>query len=336
VGLDLKDNENERGHGDRDTQGSNSMSAVATLRPGVLVVDEAHDQHELLAAQLQPLSVEILHAYSGAQGLAMARERHPDVILLEHTMPELDGLSVLQALKEDAEMASIPVMLLTGSDDPHVLTTAFDLGATDCIRKPHCAAEVKARIGAVLRTRSLLVELEHQANYDNLTGLPNRMLLSARVAQAMDRHRRHPDAHFALVLLDCDGFKQVNDSLGRAAGDELLKELAARLRAELRNHDFVTRGAESPGAIGRMGGGRVRRAAHGARCRDRCSQRVLSAQRRALEGLHDRRSRGVPDRELRHRHERPWTRERRRAAARRRGRDARGEGGRQELPHDVR
>lgn len=93
----------------------------------------------------------------------------------------------------------------------------------------------------VTERKQLEEQLRHDAHYDLLTGLPNRALFLERLNQAILRTRRHPDYRFAVIFLDLDGFKVVNDSLGHQVGDELLVEVAARLSSEVRATDTVSR-----------------------------------------------------------------------------------------------
>src|SRR5205807_2036861 len=83
--------------------------------------------------------------------------------------------------------------------------------------------------------------LRRGALHDALTDLPNRAYFLERVSHALARRRRDPHYRFAVLLLDCDGFKAVNDRLGHAAGDRLLREIAGRLQASVRPGDLVAR-----------------------------------------------------------------------------------------------
>ncbi|MDO6805637.1 GGDEF domain-containing protein, partial [Wenyingzhuangia sp. 1_MG-2023] len=84
------------------------------------------------------------------------------------------------------------------------------------------------------------VQLEHQAYHDALTGLPNRVMLQESIDAAISRAKRHREK-FALLFIDLDNFKYINDGLGHRAGDQLLKQVADALKEELRGEDVVAR-----------------------------------------------------------------------------------------------
>jgi diguanylate cyclase (GGDEF)-like protein len=109
-----------------------------------------------------------------------------------------------------------------------------DIGLTDRLRG------LAGQAATAIRNTRLMDEIRHQALHDHLTGLPNRALIVDRVAQALTRARRH-HIDIALLFVDLDGFKKVNDTLGHGAGDELLQSVAARFAATLRATDTVAR-----------------------------------------------------------------------------------------------
>jgi diguanylate cyclase (GGDEF)-like protein len=110
-------------------------------------------------------------------------------------------------------------------------------------------------VGAdVTESRRLRRQLEASARIDGLTGLPNRAVVIDRVERAIVHARRHPDYRFAVLFMDLDRFKQVNDTLGHAAGDELLRQIAHRIEDTLRPGDAVARVASEIQVAARIGG----------------------------------------------------------------------------------
>jgi diguanylate cyclase (GGDEF)-like protein len=173
------------------------------------------------------------------------RTNHYDLILLDLLMPGMDGFQVMEGLKKFETGGYLPVLVLTAQPD-HKLR-ALAAGAKDFITKPFDLLEVKARIRNMLEVRLLYKQLEHHSHkleslalQDPLTGLPNRRLLMDRLSLAIARARRYKRT-MALMFLDLDGFKQVNDTLGHDAGDTLLGMVAARLVGAVRQDDTVAR-----------------------------------------------------------------------------------------------
>lgn len=219
----------------------------------VLLIDDDPSIHALVAAMLKSLDVHMVCATSGADGIATAREQPPDLLLLDNDMPDVNGLDVLMQLKADVELASVPVIMVTGSESNKTLSACFAAGAIDYIRKPFTAAELRARVNSVIERQRMLAELTHAARFDKLTGLANRALLNDRLTTAIERARENPAYGFALMFLDFDRFKFVNDSLGHDIGDLLLKGIAARLRNNLRATDSTARTATGT-TVARLGG----------------------------------------------------------------------------------
>lgn len=228
-------------------------SLISMHRKQLLLIDDDPMMHRLTAAFLKPLDIDLIHAIDGRCGLELLRRQPIDLVLLDYEMPCQTGLEVLLAIREDRALNSIPVIFATGSADDKVITACYEAGATDYVRKPYCRAEIIARVRASLDRQQMLLELRTASSLDRLTGLPNRALLLDRLSFAIERRKRLTDYQFALLFLDFDHFKIVNDSLGHQIGDALLKEISSRLRTNLRPHDSICR--EDQGTLlSRLGG----------------------------------------------------------------------------------
>jgi diguanylate cyclase (GGDEF)-like protein/PAS domain S-box-containing protein len=240
-----------------DARASDPLDAdglSTTARRRVLLVDDSPDLATLVSWHLRSLDVDVQHALDGRRAVAMAQQSSPDLVLLDFDLPVMNGLVVMEKLRALPQTAHVPIIFLTGSDNQELQMTAFEQGANDFIRKPFQPAELKARVRAALHTQALVAELERQATHDRLTGLPNRALLYAKLNDAIEEHRANPHLHFALLFLDFDGFKKLNDTYGHEAGDKLLLEFAARLRKATRQTDPASRGLRMLGTPARLGG----------------------------------------------------------------------------------
>lgn len=135
----------------------------------------------------------------------------------------------------------VPVVVLAGADDPALATHAIQVGAQDFLLEAltDSGALDRAIRYAIARKRTEIGRVR-QALHDSLTGLPNRDLLLDRLHVAIGRSRRRPTS-VALLFLDLDGFKRINDGFGHEAGDTLLIEIARRMQRVLRPSDTVAR-----------------------------------------------------------------------------------------------
>ncbi len=220
----------------------------------ILVVDDSVENLELLSAQLEAWGHHVTRATSGDHRLELAETLRPDLILLDITMPEMDGIEVCRRLKGSQELKGIPVILsVTRGADEHVVV-GLDAGAQDYIPKPCDERILAARVRAQLRLKDTQDALEqrsedlsravqaaeHLATHDSLTGLANRAVFLDQVEKAVHSARRY-DQELALLFIDLDGFKDVNDTLGHATGDALLRSVADRLESVVRTSDVVAR-----------------------------------------------------------------------------------------------
>lgn len=218
-----------------------------------LVIDDDPVIQGLMKGILKTIGLPIISAMNGDEGLIKARENKIQVILLDNEMPGVSGMEVLRRLKAEPELASLPVIMCTGAENNRVLSECFAAGAIDYLRKPFASAELRARVNAVLERQRLLAELTQAARYDRLTGLANRALLTDRLSEAVKRAHADGSSGFAVMFLDFDRFKLVNDTLGHDVGDLLLQAIARRLLHNLRATDGTTRDTGST-TVARLGG----------------------------------------------------------------------------------
>ena len=217
------------------------MSSIghAQVRHKILIVD---DQVTIIAALFCILEqkYEVFQATSGLQALEFCPLHQPDLIILDVHMPDMDGHEVCMRLKDNPLTRDIPVIFITSQNDPADEARALELGAVDFISKPVNTVVVNARVATHLRIRMLEQELRQLAFYDVLTKLPNRRLLMDRLHKAiLDSKRNQRSA--ALLFLDLNKFKVLNDTHGHEIGDLFLIEIAARIRKVVRQNDTVSR-----------------------------------------------------------------------------------------------
>jgi len=226
----------------------------ATSVHRILVIDDEPYTATLARDWFRDQPFEILSASNGERGLALAVSENPDVILLDLTMPGMDGLTVAQRLKADPRTRAIQILLLTACRDVETKVKAFAAGAEDYVTKPCEFAEVAARIGSMLKRRDALVDLEnrlHEASssnqqleqllmVDDKTGLYNFREFQRRLREEWHRSERY-DVPLSLVFLALDHFKQVNDTLGHQAGDGVLGEFAMLVAGGARASDIAAR-----------------------------------------------------------------------------------------------
>ncbi len=206
----------------------------------VLVVesDEASQQARTLLAHAGRGRFEITHAHDVADAVVWLSEHVADCVLLDLGLPgeALEGLARLRAAAFDA-----PVLVLSGPDQDELGARAVHEGAQDHLVKGQVDARGLARaIGYAIERARAQVALAHQALHDPLTGLANRALFEDRLRQATARVRRHGNC-VAVLFCDLDRFKDVNDRLGHAAGDDLLVAVAGRIAGVLRTQDTAAR-----------------------------------------------------------------------------------------------
>ena len=206
----------------------------------VLLIENTQTDRLLLRNWLTAERIEVYDAVDIITGLAACSRFQPNLILVQIRLPTWDGYEVIRRLKDDPRTLSIPVILLASCATTAEKAKGIDMGAVDFISKPFDPVELLARVHSSLRTKAYLDLLEQRAHIDGLTELSNRYALQDRLPQEWDTCLRRGNS-LAIMIIDLDHFKRINDHYGHAAGDEVLRQMAGVLRSSFRETDFIAR-----------------------------------------------------------------------------------------------
>jgi diguanylate cyclase (GGDEF)-like protein len=208
-------------------------------KPRLIIADEDAGARQALAEALAD-EFEVSQVNDGSAALKEARAHRAELLLMDLSMPRLDGLEALRRLRRDARTAQLPVILIAAQADDDQKVRALNLGAADVLVKPLSFPELKARLAATLRATEQRAELLALAETDGLTGLPNFRAFQARLGEEEKRARRYGQA-LSLVMMDLDKLKGINDQYGHDEGNQALIALARVIERELRASDFAAR-----------------------------------------------------------------------------------------------
>ena len=208
-------------------------------RPVVVLADDDPSIRLMIRHVLESEEFDIVEAADGIEAIKAVEKHHPALVLLDAVMPGIDGFTTCKQIKDKGH-TDVPVMMITGLDDDASVERAYDVGAIDFITKPIKWAVLKHRVKSVVSTVVAERKVELLAYRDTLTNLPNRLLFADRLEHSIDRSARHRES-LALLLVDMDDFKLVNDSFGHDAGDKLIKAVGDLLSRSLRRADTVAR-----------------------------------------------------------------------------------------------
>ncbi len=229
----------------------------------ILIIDDDPMIRFLVAKALQAIGLRTTEAASGEQGLTLFEQYGAQAVLLDVMMPGgMDGFNTCAKLRQLPDNQHIPILMMTGLEDLDSINRAFEAGATDFITKPINIALLGHRVRYMLKashTTNRLLESERRlhrmAYFDNLTELPNRQFFREYL-QHMIALAQRQKCKMAVLFLDLDGFKRINDTLGHHAGDQILQEASERLRKSLRASDLFARTGrtEEGNSLARLGG----------------------------------------------------------------------------------
>ena len=220
----------------------------------ILVIDDNLENIKLVGNLLKRKGYDVLTAMSGLQGIKIAIEKQPNLVLLDLMMPDVDGFETAKRFKENPEISSIPIIFLTAKEINKFITKAFEVGGADYVTKPINTNELLVRVSTQLSLKARTDELEKAYDMirnknkelnellitDGLTKLFTRGYLMKKIREEKIRHKRYK-ASFSLIMCDIDHFKKVNDTYGHDAGDLVLIEVSNLMKDESREQDIVAR-----------------------------------------------------------------------------------------------
>lgn len=233
---------------------------MAAQKPSILVIDDIVANIKVLVSLLKD-SYAVFFATDGPAGIALTASQTPDLVLLDISMPDMDGYEVCRLLKANQATAKIPVIFITALNDVEDETKGLSLGAIDYITKPFSPAIMLARIKnhiehardqcRLQEAHALLAEkikeldeknqaLEILSLTDRLTGVYNRRMLEQTLQAELPRAKRYGKP-FAVIMLDVDRFKPINDAFGHDVGDSVLVQVAGAIVNEARETDVAGR-----------------------------------------------------------------------------------------------
>jgi two-component system cell cycle response regulator len=225
---------------------------MSTRQYHVLLVDDSPEDRETYQRLITRVSPDEAYRFTSADTVAAALElcRHTvfDCVLLDYLLPDGDGLGLLAGLVRENEPLLVPVIILTGHGDETVAVRAMKSGAQDYLSKRRLSSEslhramhnAMEKVALLRKIEDQRAELTRLATVDELTGLYNRRFFLKRLGDEIDRAVRY-ESSLALLLLDIDHFKRVNDTHGHVVGDAVLASLAGVIRSTFRRTDVAAR-----------------------------------------------------------------------------------------------
>jgi len=225
------------------------MSADVVKRPVAIIADDEDLGRLLLVESSAECGLDARGFDNGTAALEAALAQDVAIVLLDVDMPGLDGFCVCRRLRAQPHLATVPIVMVTGHEDSEAIRLAFEAGATDFISKPVNWALLPRRLEYILRNAAAAERIERLAYFDTLTGLPNRQRCT-ETAERMFAEATASNEAVAVIYLDLNSFKRVNDTFGHSVGDAVLRTVAGKLTAALESF----KGALQHVTVGRFGG----------------------------------------------------------------------------------
>jgi diguanylate cyclase (GGDEF)-like protein len=222
------------------------MSDVLPIRdaaddlPLILIADDDKATRVLLRRVMEREGYKVVAAETGNEAVRLCQSVAADLILLDYIMPELDGVDACSQIRALDRYKATPVLMITSLDDDASIHRALVCGASDYITKPILLPVLRQRVRHLLASRRAERFMMHLAYHDSLTALPNREYFHRRLSEALADPAARAGQQ-AVMYIDLDQFKIVNDTCGHSAGDQLLRQLAHLLQTTLRKDDLLAR-----------------------------------------------------------------------------------------------
>ncbi|MDA8124097.1 MAG: response regulator [Deltaproteobacteria bacterium] len=223
-----------------------SSAALAPL-PRILLVEDDDRDALLIRSMLREEPYHIEQVQSGEEALAKLRQERFDLLLLDVLLPGLDGFEVCRQLKGGHPTDDLQIVLITCLSDLDNKIQGMEMGADDYLIKPIQGRELRARVKILIRKKQLLDQLRQDceeairsAISDGLTGLYNQTYFKQFLELEIKRAERQKYA-IALMIIDLDDFKKINDDLGHLTGDLILKEVGQLIKDNVREIDLSAR-----------------------------------------------------------------------------------------------
>jgi diguanylate cyclase (GGDEF)-like protein len=204
----------------------------------VMYVEDDKETRICIERILRPRVGTLVSAVNGAEGFDLFTAQHPDIVITDILMPVMDGLSMAQKIRQVNQ--NVPIVVITAFEQTDYLLRSIDIGVDRYVIKPVMIERLMVALADCAHRLFTEERIRHLALHDALTDLPNRTLLKERLKMACATADRNSQ-QVAMIFIDLDRFKAINDSHGHIVGDQVLQEVAGRLTGLLRSVDTVCR-----------------------------------------------------------------------------------------------
>ena len=213
----------------------------AETKPALLIVDDQINNLYATTKMLKHFDIDIHTALSGREALQAVLDINFFLILMDVNMPDMDGIETVSLIRGNNNYQHIPIIFITAEDgNQQNLLSAYNEGGIDFITKPFHPLILSSKVEIFLQLTLTQQKYVKLATSDVLTGLANRQMY-AQFQETTISYSKRNQCIFAVLFLDLDHFKEINDTLGHDVGDLLLKEVSQRIKCGLRQSDFIAR-----------------------------------------------------------------------------------------------